>query len=75
MDCSTIVFAIRGTFGAGTTTTSPPNDEEVLKKWLNRLVRALKKLAGKSFESLPAIVRSIAGAVLTFLGRAVGFVA
>ena len=74
MDCSTIVFAIRGTFGAGTT-TSPPNDEEVLKKWLNKLVRALKKLAGKSFESLPAIVRSIVGAVLTFLGRAVGFVA
>ena len=36
---------------------------------------ALKRLAGKAVEALPAIVGSVNGAVLSFLGKAVGFVA
>ena len=46
-----------------------------MKKWLDRLADALKKLAGKAVETLPAIVRSAVGAILSFLGKAVGFVA
>ena len=34
----------------------------------------LKRFAGKTIESLPAIVRSVAGAILSLLGKAVGFV-
>ena len=33
-----------------------------------------KRLAGKAVEALPAIVGSIVGAILSFLGKAVGFV-
>ena len=77
MTISTIVFAITGVFGGGEGETegSPPKDEGVLKKWLDRLADALKKLAGKAVETLPAIVRSAIGAILSFLGKAVGFVA
>ena len=46
-----------------------------MKKWLDRLADALKRLPGKAAEVLPAIVGSIVGAILSFLGRAVGFVA
>ena len=46
-----------------------------MKKWLDRLADALKRFAGKAVEALPAIVRSIVGAILSFLGKAVGFVA
>ena len=35
----------------------------------------LKRLAGKAVEALPAIVGSVVGAILSFLGKAVGFVA
>ena len=77
MTISAIVLAITGVFGgvgrgAG---GSPPKDEEVLKKWLDRLENALKRLAGKAVEALPAIVESVVGAILSFLGTAVGFVA
>ena len=34
-----------------------------------------KTFARKGIEGLPAIVRSVVGAVLSFLGKAVGFVA
>ena len=34
-----------------------------------------KKLAGKTVEALPAIVESVVGAILSFLGKAVGFAA
>ena len=51
-------IAIRNTFRGGPT-TSPPKDEKPWKKWLNMLVGALRKLARKSFESLPAIVRAL----------------
>ena len=43
--------------------------------WLNRLADALKRLAGKAVETLPAIVGSVVGAILSFLGKAVGFAA
>ena len=47
----------------------------MVKKWLNRLADALKRLAEKAVEALPAIVRSIVGAILSFLGKAVEFIA
>ena len=46
-----------------------------MKKWLDRLADALKRLAGKAAEAFPAVVRSVVGAILSFLGKAVGFVA
>ena len=77
MTISTIVLAIAGVFGGGGRGAggSPPKDEGILKKWLDRLPDALKRLAGKAFEALSAIVRSVVGAILSLLGKAVGFVA
>ena len=46
-----------------------------MKKWLDRLADALKRLAGKAAEALPAIVGSVVRAILNFLGKAVGFIA
>ena len=46
-----------------------------MKKWSNRLADALKRLAGKAVEAFPAIVGGVAGATLSFLDKAVGFVA
>ena len=46
-----------------------------MKIWLNRLADALKRLAGKAIEALPAIVGSVVGAILSLRGKAVGFVA
>ena len=34
----------------------------------------VERLAGKAIEALPAIAGSVAGAILSFLGKAVGFV-
>ena len=42
---------------------------------VRQLSRCTEKLAGKAVETLPAIVQSAAGAILSFLGKAVGFVA
>ena len=77
MTISTIVLAIAGVFGGGGRAAggSPPKDEGILKKWLDRLPDALKRLAGKAVEALSAIVRSVVGAILSLLGKAVGFVA
>ena len=77
MTISTIALAIAGVFGGrgGGTGSSAPKDKEILKKWLDRLADALKRLAGKAVEALPAIVGSVVGAILSFLGKAVGFVA
>ena len=76
MTIPTIVLPLTGIFGRGRRTGgSPPKDEGVLKKWLDRLANALKRLAGKAIETLPAIVGSVVGAILSFLGKAVGFVA
>ena len=54
---------------------SPPNNKRVLKKWLDRLADALKRLAGKALEALCAIAGSVVGVILSFLGKAAGFVA
>ena len=76
MTISTIVLAITGVFGGGKGTEgSTSKDEGVLKKWLVRLANALKRLAGKDVEALPAIAGSILGSILSFLGKAVGCVA
>ena len=76
MTISTIVLAITGLFGGGGGAGgSPPKDEGVLKKWLNRLADAIKRLAGKAVEALPAIVGNVVGAILSFPDKAVGFVA
>ena len=76
MTISTIALAITGVFGGGGGTGgSPPKDEGVLKKWLDRLTNVLKRLAGKVVEALSAIVESVIGAILSFLRKAVGFVA
>ena len=74
MTISTIVLAITGVFGGGGGGTggSPPKDEGILK---NGLADALKRLAGKAVEALPTIVESVVGAILSFLGKTVGFVA
>ena len=46
-----------------------------MKKWLDRLADALKRPAEKTAEALPAIIGSVVGAILSFLGKAFGFVA
>ena len=40
-----------------------------MKKWLERLADALKRLAGKAVEALSTIVGSVAGAILSFLRK------
>ena len=72
MTISTIVLAVTGAFGG---TGGSPKDKGTLKKWLDRLAEALKRLAGKAAEALPAFIGSVVGAILSFLGQAVGFVA
>ena len=54
---------------------SLPKDEGIFKKWLDRLADALKRLAGKAIEALPAILGTVVGVILSFLRKAVGFVA
>ena len=44
-----------------------------MNKCLNRLADALKRLTGKAVEELLAILGSVTGAILRFLGKAVGF--
>ena len=63
MTISTIALAITGVIGGGGS-ASPPKNERTLKKWLNRLTDALKRLVGKAAEALPAIVGSVVGAIL-----------
>ena len=77
MSVSTIVLAITGAFGGGRGggSASSPKDEGALKKWLSRLADALKRLAGKAVEALPAIVGIVVGTILSFHGKAVRFIA
>ena len=77
MTIATTVLAIRGVFEGGSRGTggSPWKGNETLKKWLERLADALKRLAGKAAEALPGIIGSVVGVALSFLGKAVGFVA
>ena len=60
---------------SGGTGGSPPKDEGILKKWLDRLADALNRLAGKAVEAFPAVVGSVPSAILSFLGKASGFAA
>ena len=46
-----------------------------MKKWLDRLAEALKRLAGKTAKALPGIVGNVVGAALSFLGKITEFVA
>ena len=77
MTISTIVLAITGVFrGSDGLAGGPPSkDKGALKKWLDRLADAFKRLAGKAAGPLPAIVGSVVGAISSFLGKTVGFVA
>ena len=77
MTISTIVLAITGEFGGGDGGAKGPTSIEkgTLKKWLDRLADALKRLVGKAAEALPAIVGSVVGANLSLLGKALWFVA
>ena len=73
MTISTFALTITGACGGGEG-GSPPKDEGVLNKWLNRLADALKRLAGKAVEALPAIVGSVVGAILVvFLAKLLNF--
>ena len=77
MTISMILLTITGVFGgigvgkAGST----PKDEGVLKGLLDWLAKPLKRIAEKAVKTLPAIVGSVVGAMLSFYEKAVGFVA
>ena len=73
MTISTIVLAITGVLGGGG--GSPAKGWGTLKKWLDKLADTLKRFAGKAVEALPAIVGSVFGSILSFLGKTVEFVA
>ena len=76
MTISTITLAITGVSGgSGGEGGSSSKDKGTLKKRLDRLADALKRLARKVVEALSAIVGSVVGAILSFLGKNVGFVA
>ena len=76
MTISTITLAITGVSGgSGGEGGSSSKDKGTLKKRLDRLADALKRLARKAVEALSAIVGSVVGAILSFLGKNVGFVA
>ena len=69
MTISAIVLAITGVFGGGRSARGSTRKDE---GWLDRLANAIKRLAGKAVELLPTIVGSVVGAILSFLGKAVG---
>ena len=76
MTISTIVLVITDVFGGdGGGPASPPKDEGVLKKWFDTVAAALKRLVGKAVEALPGIIGSVLGEILSFPGKAIGFVA
>ena len=75
---STIALAVTGGGRAGAP-GSPQKDEGEFGKWLkkqlNRLTNALKRLAGKAVAALPGIIGGVVGPILSFLGKTVGFFA
>ena len=68
MTIATIVLAIEGVFGGGSGGAGDPPSKGrgTLKKWLDRLADALKRLAGKAAETLPGIIGSVVGTALSF---------
>ena len=72
---TTIVLSVIGDFGGGGIGGSLSKDVGALKEWLDRVADALERPAEKVVEELPAAVGSVFGAILSFLGNAVGFVA
>ena len=68
---STTVLAITGVFGGGKGTGASPRKD---KEWLDRLADEVKRLSGKAVETSKAILVSVAGAVLSFLKKTIGFV-
>ena len=80
MTTSTSVLSVTGVFvggggGTGASGSSSLKNKGVLKKWLNKLVDALKRLSGKAVKVLSAIARCVVGAIFSFLDEAVGFLA
>lgn len=80
MTTSTSVLSVTGVFvggggGPATSGSSSLKDKGVLKKWLNKLADALKRLSGKAVKILSAIARCVVGAIFSFLDEAVGFLA
>ena len=72
---STIVLTIgvfAGTGGAGCSPSTPKDEGVVLKKWLDKLANAFKRLIGKAVEVLPAIVGSVVSAILRFFKQGYG---
>ena len=61
---ATGVYAGRGSYASSG--SSLAKDEEAVKKWLNRLTDAFKKLAWKIVHALRAILRSVADAICSF---------
>ena len=76
-DCFNNRPCYSGVFGGGGGGAGgyPSKDKGTLRKWLDRLADALKRLAGRAAEAFPVIVGSVVGAILSFLGKAVGFIA
>ena len=70
----TVVFGGGGGGGGGGSSAPSQIDGETLKKWLSWLADALKRLAEKAV-GLPALVGSVIGTILSFLAKAVGFIA
>ena len=68
MTISTIVLTIGGVFGgiggAGCSPSTPKDEGGVLKKWLDKLAKAV--------EALPAIVGSVVSAILSFFKQEYG---
>ena len=75
MTISTIVLAITVVFGGGGGVGGSPSKDEGVFEKIDRLADTLKRLTGKAVEALPAIVGSVVGAILSFLGKTVGFFA
>ena len=79
MTTSTSVLSVTGVFvgggggGPATSGSSSLKNKGVLKKWLNKLADALKRLSGKVVKVLSAIARCVVGAIFSFLDEAVGF--
>ena len=62
----TILLAVTVAYGAGGPAASQPKDEGTSK---NRTTEALKRLAKKTVEVVPAIMERVVGIILTFLTK------